>query len=46
MSAGRQIVNLALIGFMGVGKSSVGRLAAMHLRFDFVDTDEFIEKRA
>ena len=46
MSADRQIVNLALIGFMGVGKSSVGRLAAMHLRFDFVDTDEFIEKRA
>ena len=46
MSAGRQIVNLALIGFMGVGKSSVGRLAARHLCFDFVDTDEFIEKRA
>ena len=46
MSADRQIVNLALIGFMGVGKSSVGRMAAMHLRYDFVDTDEFIEKRA
>ena len=46
MSADRQILNLALIGFMGVGKSSVGRLAAMHLHFDFVDTDDLIEKRA
>ena len=46
MSADRKIENLALIGFMGVGKSAVGRLAAMHLRFDFVDTDDWIEKRA
>ena len=28
---------------MGTGKSSVGRLAAEHLRFAFVDTDELIE---
>jgi shikimate kinase len=35
--------NLALIGFMGTGKSSVGRLAAEMLQFDFVDTDELIE---
>jgi shikimate kinase len=39
----RAIYNLALIGFMGTGKSSVGRLAAEHLHFAFIDTDELIE---
>ncbi len=38
--------NLVLIGFMGVGKSSVGRLAADQLRFEFVDTDALVEARA
>ncbi|MBI3880174.1 MAG: shikimate kinase [Verrucomicrobia bacterium] len=38
--------NIALIGFMGVGKSSVGRMAAAALGYDFVDTDELIEQRA
>jgi shikimate kinase len=42
----RLMHNLALIGFMGVGKSSVGRLAAAQLRFDFLDTDELIEALA
>jgi shikimate kinase len=28
---------------MGTGKSSIGRLAAEQLRFEFVDTDELIE---
>lgn len=37
--------NLALIGFMGTGKSSVGRLLARELHFDFVDTDHRIEER-
>ena len=46
MSAPRHIQNIALIGFMGTGKSSVGRLLAAHLRFRFVDTDELIESRA
>jgi shikimate kinase len=41
----RIIHNLALIGFMGAGKSSVGRIAAEQLQFRFVDTDELIEKR-
>ncbi len=36
--------NLALIGFMGTGKSSVGRLAALTLGFAFVDTDHLIEQ--
>src|SRR5206468_3273151 len=46
MSGQRHIQNLALIGFMGTGKSSVGRVVASHLRFSFVDTDELIESRA
>jgi shikimate kinase len=46
MSARRKIHNLVLTGFMGSGKSSVGRLAAAHLRFRFVDTDTLIEARA
>src|SRR5580658_6434753 len=39
----RIILNLALIGFMGTGKSSIGRLAAEQLRFAYIDTDELIE---
>ena len=46
MSSTRRISNLALIGFMGAGKSSVGRLAADHLHFSLLDTDEVIEARA
>jgi shikimate kinase len=30
---------------MGTGKSSVGRIAAEQLRFDFIDTDEWIESQ-
>ena len=41
----RRIVNLALIGFMGAGKTSVGRAAAEHLHFDFLDTDDLIQER-
>ena|ERR1041384_2486404 len=46
MTAMRPIHNLALIGFMGTGKSSVGRLAADLLRFTYFDTDQVIEARA
>ena len=46
MNAPRKIENLVLAGFMGCGKSSVGRLAAKLLGFRFVDTDVLIEKRA
>ena len=31
---------------MGTGKSSVGRFCAAQLRFEFVDTDDLIERRA
>jgi shikimate kinase len=46
VNAPRGMHNLVLIGFMGTGKSSVGRLLASHLHFRFVDTDELIEARA
>jgi shikimate kinase len=46
MTGMRPIHNLALIGFMGTGKSSVGRLAASLLHFTYLDTDHVIEARA
>jgi shikimate kinase len=46
MTGPRATHNIALIGFMGTGKSSVGRHLATHLHFRFVDTDELIEARA
>lgn len=36
---------LALVGFMGVGKSTIGRLAAASLHCPFVDSDVLVEKR-
>lgn len=38
--------NLILIGMPGSGKSSLGRLAAETLGWEFCDTDEWIEQRA
>ena len=38
--------NLVLIGFMGSGKSSVGKLTARALGFQFFDTDQAIVERA
>ena len=46
MTGMRSIHNLALIGFMGTGKSSVGRATADMLHFTFLDTDHVIEARA
>ncbi|MGC8991196.1 MAG: shikimate kinase [Verrucomicrobiia bacterium] len=46
MTAGRTIHNIALIGFMASGKSTVGRTVAERLGFSFVDTDELVEQRA
>lgn len=45
MTVTRSIRNIALCGFMGTGKSSVGRLVAEQLRFAFLDTDTVIEAR-
>lgn len=37
-------MNIILIGFMAAGKSSVGRLLAKQLGWDYLDTDSEIEK--
>lgn len=36
--------NIVLIGFMGTGKSSVGRRLARRLKYAFIDTDQAIEE--
>lgn len=46
MDSGNKNYNVILTGFMGTGKTTVGRLLAEKLQFDFVDTDVFIEDRA
>lgn len=38
--------NIILTGFMATGKTTVGRLLAQRLGYDFVDTDELIEARS
>ncbi len=37
--------NIFLIGFMGTGKSSIGKLLADHLNINFLDTDNLIEQK-
>ena len=39
-------VNLYLIGMMGVGKTTVGKLIAEEIGYRFIDTDEVIVKAA
>lgn len=38
--------NVVLIGFMGAGKTEVGRALAERLRFELVDTDAMVEQAA
>ena len=38
--------NIILTGFMGTGKTTVGKLLAQQLSYDFIDTDDLIQKRA
>ncbi len=37
--------NVALVGFMGAGKTTVGAILAQLLGFEFLDTDKVIEQR-
>ena len=37
--------NVVLIGMMGCGKSTVGRILAERLGLELIDTDQYIEKR-
>ena len=46
MSDTRPVRNVALIGFMGVGKSTVGSMVAGILDFELVDTDRVLEERS
>lgn len=39
------MANVVLTGFMGTGKSTVGRALAAELDYEFLDTDELIEQR-
>ncbi len=41
----RARTNIVLIGFMGSGKSSIGRRVATQLGFQFVDTDALLVER-
>ena len=36
---------LVLLGMMGVGKSTIGKIVAKHHKLEFIDTDEIIEKK-
>jgi shikimate kinase len=42
----RNFHNIALVGFMGTGKSTVGNTLASMLRWRLIDTDSIIEQRA
>ena len=37
--------NLVLLGMMAVGKTSLGKIVAKILKFEFIDTDKKIEKK-
>lgn len=40
----KKIPNIVLVGFMGTGKTSVGRRLATQFRMRYVDTDDIIER--
>ena len=46
VTAPRKCYNIALVGFMGTGKTSVGSLVASLLHFQMLDTDQMIEEGA
>jgi shikimate kinase len=38
--------NITLVGFMGAGKTTIGKLLSETLNFNFIDTDELIAQEA
>ncbi len=38
-------MNIVLTGFMGTGKTVIGKLLAEKLSWEYIDTDELIEKK-
>jgi shikimate kinase len=38
--------NIVLVGFMGTGKTRVGKALSKKLNYEFIDTDEIIERKA
>ncbi len=38
-------LRILFVGFMGSGKSTVGRIVAQHLGWRFIDFDDIIEER-
>ncbi|MDD4752326.1 MAG: shikimate kinase [Desulfitobacteriaceae bacterium] len=42
--AGVIMQNIVLIGFMGTGKTAIGRIVARMLNYHFVDTDQMVEE--
>ena len=45
MAASAQLRRIVLTGFMGAGKTTVGRLLAERLGWEFLDLDAYIESR-
>lgn len=37
--------NIVLIGFMGCGKTTLGKKLSMKLKYSFIDTDRYIERK-
>lgn len=37
--------NIVLIGFMGCGKTTLGKKLSMRLKYSFIDTDRYIERK-
>ncbi|KAE9637241.1 shikimate kinase [Defluviitalea raffinosedens] len=45
MSKIKMSKNIVLIGFMGSGKSTTGKVLAQRIHYSFIDSDEFIESK-
>lgn len=45
-SLAANLKNISLVGFMGSGKSVIGKKLAREMEFSFIDTDEWVENQA